>query len=60
MASGTLSWRCGNQQVRLGFEQLGDGPLILLLPALSSISTRREMLPLQERLARSFATITVD
>ena len=60
MASGTLRWACGNQQIRLGFDRLGDGPLILLLPALSSISTRREMLPLQERLARRFATIAID
>ncbi|MHB8426446.1 MAG: alpha/beta fold hydrolase [Acidiferrobacterales bacterium] len=39
---------------------MGNGPSILMLPALSSISTRREMRPLQERIARSFTAITVD
>jgi hypothetical protein len=34
--------------------------MLLLLPALSSISTRREMRPLQERLASTFATASVD
>lgn len=33
---------------------------ILLLPALNSISTRREMRPLQERLASDFATVAID
>jgi len=36
------------------------GPTLLLLPALSSISTRHEMHPLQERLAFAFSTITID
>ncbi len=35
-------------------------PKVLLLPALSSISTRREMRPLQERLARRYSTLSVD
>jgi hypothetical protein len=33
---------------------------ILLLPALSSISTRHEMRPLQERLAREYSTFSID
>lgn len=38
----------------------GHGPTVLLLPALSSISTRREMLPLQERLGAQFQTVSTD
>ncbi len=60
MASGTITWSFGDQQITLGFDRLGDGPLILLLPALSSISTRLEMRGLQERLAGKFATIAID
>jgi pimeloyl-ACP methyl ester carboxylesterase len=39
---------------------VGAGPKLLLLPALSSISTRFEMRPLQERLAARFSTVAVD
>jgi pimeloyl-ACP methyl ester carboxylesterase len=60
MASGTITWSCAQQQITLGFDRLGEGPLLLLLPALSSISTRHEMRGLQERLARRFATIAID
>jgi pimeloyl-ACP methyl ester carboxylesterase len=34
--------------------------MIVLLPALSSISTRDEMRPLQERLARDYSTFSID
>jgi pimeloyl-ACP methyl ester carboxylesterase len=44
----------------LGIEALGKGPVVLLLPALSSISTRAEMRPLAEQLAADFTTIAVD
>jgi pimeloyl-ACP methyl ester carboxylesterase len=60
MVSGTIAWGFADQQITLGFDRLGDGPLVLLLPALSSISTRHEMRPLQERFARQFATIAID
>ena len=46
--------------MRVGYDRLGAGPLVLLLPALSSISTRREMRPLQERLASDFTTVAID
>ncbi len=36
------------------------GPRALLLPALSSISTRAEMAPLAARLAGRFTTLTID
>jgi pimeloyl-ACP methyl ester carboxylesterase len=60
MARDTVTWSYADQQIELGFSQLGEGPLLLLLPALSSISTRHEMRGLQERLARRFATIAID
>jgi pimeloyl-ACP methyl ester carboxylesterase len=44
----------------LGLDEAGDGALVLLLPALSSISTRGEMRPLMERLASQFRVVAVD
>jgi pimeloyl-ACP methyl ester carboxylesterase len=55
-----IIWNWEGQEVRVGYDRLGVGPVVLLLPALSSISTRREMRPLQERLASDFATIATD
>lgn len=60
MASRTITWSYADHQIELGYSQIGEGPLLLLLPALSSISTRHEMRGLQERLARRFATIAID
>jgi pimeloyl-ACP methyl ester carboxylesterase len=54
------AWGWRDARIRIGLTRGGDGPTLLLLPALSSISTRAEMRPLQERLARSFATVAVD
>ena len=53
-------WNWESQVVRVGVDRLGVGPTVLLLPALSSISTRREMHPLQERLASNFTTVAID
>lgn len=55
-----ITWRCDGHDISIGLDRMGQGPTILLLPALSSISTRREMRPLQERLARTFTTIAID
>ena len=55
--SDRIIWSWEGQEVRVGYDCLGAGPILLLLPALSSISTRREMRPLQERLASDFSTI---
>ena len=38
----------------------GQGASVLMLPALSSISTRSEMWPLQERLGPWFTTLAID
>jgi pimeloyl-ACP methyl ester carboxylesterase len=60
MADSQFDWNWDGKAVRLGVTRLGSGPTLLLLPALSSISSRDEMRPLQELLAASFATVAVD
>jgi pimeloyl-ACP methyl ester carboxylesterase len=55
-----LEWTWRDETIRLGTDASGTGPQVLLLPALSSISTRHEMRPLQERLARRYSTLSVD
>jgi pimeloyl-ACP methyl ester carboxylesterase len=55
-----IEWSWQGKAVRLGVTRMGSGPTILMLPALSSISTRGEMRPLQERLACAFTTIAID
>jgi len=60
MASSTLDWTWNGKVIRLGADARGNGPKVLLLPALSSISSRREMRPLQERLAARYSTLAVD
>ena len=46
--------------VTLGMERAGSGSSVVLLPALSSISTRAEMRPLFDRLKSDFHVSTVD
>jgi pimeloyl-ACP methyl ester carboxylesterase len=58
--TGSIAWIWEDQTLHIGYDCLGTGPSLLLLPAPSSISTRREMLPLQERLAPRFATTAID
>jgi pimeloyl-ACP methyl ester carboxylesterase len=55
-----IEWRWRDQVLQLGVTRMGAGPTILLLPSLSSISTREEMRPLQQLLASDHATISVD
>jgi pimeloyl-ACP methyl ester carboxylesterase len=56
----TIGWKWKGGAVTLGLDEAGIGPSVLLLPALSSISTRGEMRPLFERLASRFAVASVD
>jgi pimeloyl-ACP methyl ester carboxylesterase len=56
----TIEWTWKGETLRLGLTRMGAGPTILLLPALSSISTREEMRPLQELLSTSYATLALD
>ena len=60
MDTRTLDWNWRGKTVRLGADARGTGPKVLLLPALSSISSRREMQALQERLAPRYSTLAVD
>lgn len=55
-----LRWASDGIEVTVGATSVGGGPTALCLPALNSISTRREMLPLQQRLAASYRTVAVD
>src|SRR5579883_2740937 len=55
-----IEWAWQGAAVRLGVTRMGAGPTLLMLPALSSISTRGEMRPLQERLAAAFTTVAID
>ncbi|MCS0504774.1 alpha/beta fold hydrolase [Ancylobacter mangrovi] len=55
-----IEWTADGRPVRIGFARFGSGPNLLLLPALSSISTRAEMRPLQEGLGGSFSTVAID
>ena len=55
-----ISWTWQDTPVRLAMDVVGEGPTVLMLPAPSSISTRREMRPLQEQLADGFRTVAVD
>jgi pimeloyl-ACP methyl ester carboxylesterase len=55
-----IVWTWAGKTIRVFLERLGSGPGLLLLPALSSISTRGEMRPIQERLASTFTVVSVD
>jgi pimeloyl-ACP methyl ester carboxylesterase len=53
-----FDWR--DKTIHVGIDCRGQGPKILMLPALSSISTRSEMRPLGQQLASNFKTIAID
>lgn len=53
-------WHWQGRDVVVGTTRQGSGPRALLLPALSSISTRAEMNPLAARLAGRFTVLTID
>jgi pimeloyl-ACP methyl ester carboxylesterase len=60
METHQLEWTWRGKKIGIGWDSSGTGPTVLLLPAPSSISTRREMRPLQERLGRRHRTVAVD
>ncbi len=53
-------WRWNQNPVSIAYEVLGSGLPILLLPALSTISTRDEMRPLAEKLAAKYQVYLLD
>jgi pimeloyl-ACP methyl ester carboxylesterase len=60
MTTSTLEWNWRGANIRLDIASSGTGPAMLLLPALSSISTHHEMGPLAEHLAPRYSTVCVD
>lgn len=56
----TIHWQRETGDITLGVDQGGNGTSVVLLPAVSSISTREEMGPLLEKLSLQFHVITVD
>jgi pimeloyl-ACP methyl ester carboxylesterase len=60
MITRKLRWSWQGHDMVLGLDEAGSGPLLLLLPALSSISTRCEMHPIMQRLETQFRVITLD
>jgi pimeloyl-ACP methyl ester carboxylesterase len=60
MQTEKLTWQCDGMSIELAADWSGQGPLVLLLPALSSISTRREMRSLQEQLCANYRTVSID
>ncbi|ODA67845.1 Alpha/beta hydrolase family protein [Methyloligella halotolerans] len=57
---GRIAWKADGEPLELGLTRFGQGPTLLMLPALSSISTRRELWGLQQHLGGAFSTIAVD
>lgn len=57
---GTIDWTWTDKKITVGIDTAGNGRSVVLLPALSSISTRAEMRPLVERLASAFRVTAVD
>lgn len=56
----SFAWHWAGQTLEIGMTRRGQGPRVLLLPALSSISTRREMRALQEAFSDRFEAIACD
>jgi pimeloyl-ACP methyl ester carboxylesterase len=60
MSTRTIRYTWKDIVTTVGMDEAGSGPSVVLLPALSSISTRAEMRPLFETLAPDFRVSTVD
>lgn len=56
----TSRWSWGGRDLTCALTRRGAGPRALVLPALSSISTRGEMAPLQALLSERFETVAPD
>ena len=56
----TYDWRWNQNPVSIVYEVMGKGLPILLLPALSTISTREEMRPLAEKLSDKYQVYFLD
>jgi hypothetical protein len=56
----TIHWEWESSDIALGVNEVGNGASVVLLPALSSISTRDEMRPLFDKPSSRFHVTTVD
>jgi pimeloyl-ACP methyl ester carboxylesterase len=59
-AASTFDWSWNSKTVRAGYDDLGTGPTVVLLPSFSTVSTRDEMRPLAGLLAPDFRTVVPD
>jgi pimeloyl-ACP methyl ester carboxylesterase len=55
-----FEWVDGDRRWRAPYDEIGQGPPLLCLPAPSTISTREEMRELAERLAQSHRVVRID
>lgn len=60
MPSSAFKYRVGQVIVPVGYDVGGEGPPILLLPALSTVSTRQEVRPLADALSNRFRVVATD
>lgn len=60
MVTDVFDWVDDDRRWRAPYDEIGQGPLLLCLPAPSSISTREEMRELAERLAQSHRVVRID
>lgn len=56
----TFDWQYEDRSIPVAWEEQGKGAPLLLLPALSTISTRQEMAGLAARLSPDFRVVQVD
>jgi hypothetical protein len=60
METRTIDWHHDRRVIPLRLDRAGEGPAVLCLPALSSISSRSEMHPLMRHLKSGFHVTTID
>lgn len=60
MQSATFAYESGQETVHVAYDTAGEGLPVLLLPALSSVSTRREVRQLADALSDTYGVVTTD
>lgn len=60
MQNEEICWTHDGHTCAVGMCRTGRGPTVILLPALSSISSRAEMEPIQSQLSDTFTTVAID
>lgn len=59
-ATAVFDWHWDSTPVPIPYDIRGEGPPVVLLPALSTVSSREELAPLAALLAGEFRTVTPD